>query len=152
MKIITTGNVDTTNYPLGIDLNIDLVTIILPLIELFKKQSEYHNKNINLYCSGSSGAIMATIFSMHVNQCRILHVKKDGERAHNSNYSLSPITHNSINVIIDDFICTGDTLNRIYPHVRDGKVDCLVVSGKSFHNVLKFECDTIICGIEAERP
>jgi len=145
MTILETGNSDQTHYPLGINLSSDM-SIINLLINKFKTISHYYGKNINLYCAGSSGAIMATIFSMNVPNCRIIHIKKENEQAHSSNMWLAPFKENHINVIIDDFIASGATVNRIASYVTEG-IDCLVISGYSNFSKCNFKPHFLVCGI-----
>lgn len=144
--IIESGNSDRIDYPLGSSMKKDLILINL-LIDKYKEIDIYKDKYINLFCQGSSGAIMATIFAMNIPNCKIIHIKKDGEVSHSDNYS-STYKNNSINIIIDDFICTGTTVNRIanFMQNEDHRIDCLIISGHSHHNQCKFEADILICG------
>lgn len=145
MTILETGNAKSTHYPLGIKMSEDIVIINL-LIQKFKCIPHYYGKNINIYCAGSSGAIMATILSMNVANCKILHIKKEGEQSHSQYSPLKPYTENYINVIIDDFIASGDTVNRIASHIPEG-VDCLIISGYSFLSNCNFTPHFVVCGI-----
>jgi hypothetical protein len=145
MEVLATGNPELTSYPLGSDLDNDVNTIIMPLINLFKTIEEFKDKNINLYCSGSSGAIMATIFSLHVKNCKIIHIKKLGEISHRA--SSYPFEKDKIDVIIDDFISTGATVDYIYSNM--GKyVDCLIISGTPRINRIAFIPRYVICGMD----
>lgn len=151
MKILETGTSFSTNYPLGIKMSRDS-PLVLDLIEKFKEIEEYKDKKINLFCTGSSGAIMATIFSLNVPQCKIIHIKKEGENSHSSNEDRSVNKIDHINIIIDDFISTGKTVNRIAGFMSSNEIaiHCLVISGYSYHNSCKFTMDYIICGKEKE--
>lgn len=73
---------------------------------------------INLFCRGSSGAILASMFAaMCPWDCKVLHVKKDGERSHGG--TLYWFDTKNVNFMIDDFICSGDTIYEIYKAITN---------------------------------
>ena len=122
--------------------------IINALIDKFKTIDEFSFKSINIYCQGSSGAIMAAFFCARVqNACRILHVKKEGEKSHSDYSNLRPFSGDCINIIIDDFIASGRTVNRIHSFA-DVKIDCLIVSGESYMDKIEFKPDYLVCGVK----
>ena len=69
--------------------------------------------------------------------CKIIHIKKDGEDSH----SLSCPQFDSYNIIVDDFIVSGATIQRIIEetarihYIRE--FDALIVSGIIRENVIK---------------
>jgi len=119
--------------------------------KIFLYENKDHEITINLWCMGSSGAILASLFSERMKQkqikCRICHVKKKGERSH-SNYFPS-ISTKDINIIIDDFITTGDTVNTIYKKFTDNnprlEIDWLIVCRTVYQSTLKFIPKHLIC-------
>lgn len=126
-------------YPVG--LNMQYVTYYLEnAAHLFKEYYPETSQSINLICRGSSGAILAGIFYMFIPEynVEIHHVKKPKEKSHSHDIDL---LENGLNVIIDDFICTGETVNAIYDKLvldceRKITIDCLIVqSGFSKHRV-----------------
>lgn len=112
------------NYPVGhhIELSIKYVN---NLFHTFKTEilPQYHNiKYVNIWCRGSSGAILASLFSVQINsdpslnlKYKIQHVKKDGEQSHSDGIFISSSINeeNNINIIIDDFMATGATIYYI---------------------------------------
>lgn len=119
-------------YPVGNYIN-ENKPLILKLIEEFKKIEEFNGVPLNLICRGSSGAIVAAMFAMVLeNDCTIVHVKKDGEKSHSEKTPLNPMGKN---IIVDDFICTGETIIEIYNSFKDDKmlIDCICVTGRMQH-------------------
>jgi adenine/guanine phosphoribosyltransferase-like PRPP-binding protein len=132
-EFILNPDLTEMGYPVGRYI-ISCKPIIQEMIKTFLGIKAFKNKDINLICQGSSGAIIATIFSLGIpNTNRIIHIKKEGESSHNADCYLGS-GEAFINVIVDDFICSGATLNRIYKTLKshnDGKIviDCICVSG-----------------------
>ena len=110
------------SYPIGI--NMDNIFNYINLVVAALKDENIGKANI--WCMGSSGAILAALLSNQLEESRILHVKKDGESSHHGNYFTT--LNNAINIIIDDFIVSGDTVNRIYNFMGGKKCDILIVS------------------------
>lgn len=113
--------------------------------------------DINIWCRGSSGAILSTLLvtklisdKYDVHRIKICHIKKTGESSHSSDFSYKPHLRkeNSFNIIIDDFISSGNTVNTIYLRmceINDEefnlKVDVLLVSS-SFYSIKFNEPDS----------
>lgn len=125
-------NSSRLEYPVGQN--------VLLAINMAKEAASAFIQNINIgncdgvlvYCSGSSGAILASLFinelfilNPNIN-ATLIHVKKDGEISHATSYRNF---FNPYNVIIDDFISTGTTINRIINKENLQKVNCLIVLG-----------------------
>jgi len=96
-------------YPVGD--NIGAATrMVDEYIEAFHKLNYDGFKTINLWCRGSSGAILAAIFATKCGRnCKIVHVKKPNESSHGISYPI----FNGINVVIDDFVSSGYTITCI---------------------------------------
>jgi hypothetical protein len=146
-KVIYTGLEDLA-YPVGEGIHYNK-PIIKQMIEAFSKLEELKNVELNLICRGSSGAIIATMFSLFLpNITKIVHIKKDGEDSHDSCVWLKP---SAKNIIVDDFISQGNTLNAIYDKlikVYDDTIiiDCVCVTGRNKLNKLKFRPKIFMCG------
>lgn len=84
---------------------------------------------INIWCRGSSGSILASFLSIELRKfdCRICYVRKGGEKQHNS----KPNPINGINIIIDDFICSGETIEAIISDMNSRSVEYLIVANGS---------------------
>ncbi len=96
--------ISSTEYPLGVYIQNNKEKI-KQLINCFMGIPEFKECGINLVCRGSSGAIIASMFSMMIpNNHRIVHVKKDGESSHND---CCKINKDWKIVIVDDFISLG---------------------------------------------
>ena len=115
----------SVNYPMGANMGNNKQLIISMANSLLQIIG---NVPVVLWCRGSSGAIMAAIISMNFDDCVINHVKKPGENAHING---SFITHEGrLNIIVDDFIQSGETINAIYTRMiayKITKVDYLCV-------------------------
>jgi len=84
---------------------------------------------INLWCRGSSGAILAALFCLIVApqaNIRVLHVKKSGEEAHEDR--ARPFYGTATDIIIDDFMDKGHTIKAIITDAGINKIDYLIVA------------------------
>lgn len=101
----------TVSYPVG--RNIKSVTeVIKEFIFGFEQLNLPKNTKLNLWCRGSSGAILATAFALTSDYpCFICHVKKPGEDSHSS--PIEAYETDGFNVVIDDFVSSGDTIHAI---------------------------------------
>lgn len=136
-------------YPVGhhVKENTEIIKI---MVQEFMAIDEFKDKYVNIFCQGSSGAMVAFVFAMNIpNSNRIIHIKKDGENSHNTNMYVHPNERNAINIIVDDLISSGATINRIYDKAiaENGKlnIDLIAVSGLSFHQNIKFQPKYFIC-------
>jgi hypothetical protein len=150
MKQIVNPKLTNIHYPVGVYIN-DNLPIISEMAKSFVTIEEFKDKKINLVCTGSSGAIISAIFSILIpNETQIHHVKKDGEKSHHG--QIDKISNENPFVFIDDFICEGITINRVYAIMKkyqqnsDFEFDCVVIT-----DGYKF-CDGrpkyLICGKE----
>ena len=95
-----------------------------------KDQSITNDTNINIYCTGTSGLTMAICFRFalielgHSNM-RICYTRKEGETKHDS--PLSYTERSGINIIIDDFISTGATVDYIVSKHIDTTFDYIIL-------------------------
>lgn len=128
-------NIEKLVYPVGQYINENIPKILL-MVEAFKQITDFKDTKLSLICRGSSGAIIATMFAAYLpNECRIVHIKKEGESSHSGSISLRKDYRN---IIVDDFIATGKTMNAIYQAlVADGygggvNIDCLCVTGEVY--------------------
>lgn len=124
MKEIKLSN-NISSYPVGENVSDYYHTckeIGERINELFPEQS------ITLWCRGSSGTIISALVAQHIQtSVEIYHVKKHGEDAHcNCN------AHHDINIIIDDLMATGDTVEKIYNEIQKNKLhpDCVIMTGE----------------------
>jgi adenine/guanine phosphoribosyltransferase-like PRPP-binding protein len=96
------------HYPIGHNMTnaMEYINLIAPILQDLCKEHP-----INIWCMGSSGAILSALLTTKLsNQCSICHVKKDGENSHDSSLH---VQQHAINIILDDFSRTGDTVNKI---------------------------------------
>lgn len=120
---------DYVGYPVGVNFT-EAVTFTEKAAEQFNKIKKFKGKYVNLWCRGSSGAILSSLFGSKIaNAVRICHVKKTGESSHNPEANPAGI---AINVIIDDFCESGNTLNAIFHQLQEEltnntEVDCLII-------------------------
>lgn len=120
-------------YPVGEDIS-GAIASAKRFGETFNQVKEFKGKFVNIWCRGSSGAILAALLASNIkNECIVCHVKKDGETSHNR--EINPNRYVPfINVIIDDFVCSGRTIKSIYHHMQNEvegmfgpTVDCLLI-------------------------
>lgn len=101
-------------YPVGD--NIEAYSKVINEIAKILKPKIKKTKLINIWCTGSSGAITSTLLSSELirmgYKVKIIHIKKNGEESHHSNFSIKYFL-NGIHIIIDDFMNQGYTINRI---------------------------------------
>lgn len=131
-------------YPIGEFISKNIIVakeMAYTLRKIYKKDDI-----INFWCRGSSGAMIASLVARYFPKCCICHVKKEGENSH-----AEFITYKSdgYNVIIDDFILSGDTINEIYKHLSNStnstEVDCIAVTRSIIMNKLKIFPKNLIC-------
>lgn len=103
--------------------------------------------SIVLWCRGSSGSILSAFVALNLKKngykVFINYIKKDVEKEHGSGY----INRGTYNIVIDDFICTGDTIYAILEEMekRSVKAEMLCVSGSVPEKFLS-KFDVIIAG------
>ena len=101
-------------YPVGYDMS-KVLRIHQELIKAIEKFKFFkYNEFINLWCRGSSGAILSTLLSTYLisinKNVKVCHVKKDGEISHATTIHLH---RDALNIIVDDFVYTGTTIKAI---------------------------------------
>lgn len=146
MKKLVDPTMKGIMYPVGDHMNINKI-FIKKLIKLYKTVEEFKGKPVNVICTGSSGAIIASALSMALRvSSKIYHVKKPREDSHHGNYELMDHFDNSwLNVIVDDFIGSGHTINRIYSvfidinHGSPIRIDCVATCGYDKADRLDFK-------------
>ena len=112
-------------YPVGenIEFYFDPCKEVAEIIE-----KEFPNKSITFWCRGSSGAMISALVCQHLDNVNIFHVKKENEISH-----YSSINHyNEINIIIDDLMSTGSTVNYIYEKMveKNSEIHGVIMIGK----------------------
>lgn len=135
------------NYPVSSFIQYNL-PIIYDMVEKLKNELD-PTKDVILWGRGSSGAIIAGIMATRIEKAKISHVKKNGEDSHSNSVSTTPTDRkNTINVIVDDFMASGATLNSIYEQMKSHKIKVhgLCISGTVWTKALKFNPEFIICG------
>lgn len=148
MKISITYNFHDTPCYKVINYIQSNIPIILDMVEKLKPELS-EKKDVILWCRGSSGAIIAGIMATQIKNARISHVKKDGEGSHSATISTTPNDRkNTINVMVDDFMNSGETLNAIYTQMKAHKIKVhgLCISGTVYMKNIKFKPEFIISG------
>lgn len=143
-KIVHRKTLKLIEYPVGTYISYN-TPIIKNMASYIKKK--FPEGTISLWCRGSSGAIIAGIISSNLKRkVYIRYISKDNEKRHDkNNYNYNT----DINIIVDDFICTGKTINEIINKSGCKKFDLLIISGnlskefinqKSWDNVFETIC------------
>jgi adenine/guanine phosphoribosyltransferase-like PRPP-binding protein len=131
--------ISTLQYPVGKYIEGNKI-LIKQMAKAFALLEEFKGKKLNLICRGSSGAIVATVFSLVLeNDIIITHIKKAGEDSHHDSCHLEP---NRKNIIVDDMVASGATLNAIYNKLstenpQGFSIDCICITG--YAKKLEFE-------------
>ena len=148
----------TIHYPTGEYMERNILIILSMIAAMHKIIDEYYHaaKELKILCRGSSGAIIAALvahnFSMNTKlKVSILHIKKEGEQSHSHNHFDMRETYlDSVVVIVDDIVCTGDTVEQIldygsndtlglYPHILcvTGDIAPSVLNNFKFEHLIK---------------
>ena len=131
MKHLVLENSSYLVYPTGANVS-SMVVYIENIVTTFKKHEINLDKKSNvicIWCRGSSGAMLAAMFAYTFKRAtvRIKYVKKKGELSHDG--CIYPSPPNSIDIIIDDFMDTGETIFRIWHDSPIKKIDYLILNG-----------------------
>jgi orotate phosphoribosyltransferase-like protein len=117
------GKFKMIDYPVGdnIQSNIPIIKKMYDKIKLImKKEGIFYDTKINLICCGSSGAIIASIIAQLLCKkyidVKIRHIKKHGENSHGNSYDNSNFI--GYNIIVDDFIASGKTMQYIFTRLK----------------------------------
>lgn len=143
-KIVRLKTLKLIDYPVGTFISYN-TPIIKNMASYIKRK--FPEGTISLWCRGSSGAIIAGIISSSLKRrVDIRYISKNNEKRHDKN----TISYESnINIIVDDFICTGETIDDIIIKSGRKKFDLLIVSGdiseefiksKSWNNIFEIIC------------
>ena len=143
--IDTVKKLRTMDYPVGPNIKINL-PIINNMYRYIKEK--FPEGTITIWCRGSSGAIIAGIISSKLKgRARVAYISKPNEKRHDL---VSPYKYSvGYNIIVDDFICTGKTIDDIIKKSDRKKFDLLIVSGvvtkefiksKSWNNIFETIC------------
>lgn len=101
-------------HPIGANLSYNM-PIIMDMANILKQQAF---TNLALVCTGSSGAIVATVIAQQLEKLpKIIYLRKQGEDGHGhyNNYYLSDTMDI---VVVDDFILSGKTINHIVEQLK----------------------------------
>lgn len=134
------------SYPVGLNMSYNL-SIIKSMATYIR---ELGKKDIILCCSGSSGAIIASVIYTEIPDLieDIWHIKKTGETAHRSGVGYG-CHENNYSIIVDDFALTGKTVNYInseYKNLTERDIDCVCLSAVASNAELDFNPKLIIKG------
>jgi len=152
IQVIENRNLTEMDYPVHANLreNVERIKLMGKLI--FKKVSI--DKNLILYCTGTSGIIVATQLYNYLSKkgyksVNIVYITKPKENRHGNKISpYIPSLPSHYNIIVDDFVSTGTTVNRIFNEMNNAtfyfEVDMLCVSGMVIASRLAFAPKKII--------
>lgn len=110
--IVVNHSKTNIQYPYG-SIASDLPRLIDVTKELATNIQNHIKEPIQLLCTGSSGMLLAALVSQHIPDCVICHIKKPGERSHGK----ADIDTSRHLVLIDDFVDSGISINRILGHL-----------------------------------
>lgn len=132
-KVFYYCNVNTS-YPVGTNIA-SAIENARGMANAFNSIKEFEGFEINIFCRGSSGAILAALFSSFIvnKNCHVFHIKKEGESSHQQQNDIDP-SFTGITLLIDDFVCSGSTLRAIIAGIplKNRRIDCLVLASYGF--------------------
>lgn len=146
---------DEMRYPVGRYLPQNLERIDFMGQFILEELKGYDRlKVVNLICRGSSGAIVAALILQKLVandvDCKISHIKKKGESSHSSSFSMYK---EEVNIIVDDFVSSGETMRNIYSELvkayefnEPPVIDMLAVTGTFDSDSLNFQPKILISG------
>lgn len=137
---------DSISYPVGPGIMHNKKSIAALTDRMVKIIGK--NTPITLWCRGSSGAIIAAITSLSFDKVYINHVKKHGEEAHSYSYYNGTI-NSRIQIIIDDFSNSGDTVNEVRKEMEASgikKIDYVCLGGSCRPSTFDFIPNIAIIG------
>lgn len=139
--IIEKEKLKLMEYPVGLNIeyNLPIINEYIKIIRRLKKDK------IELICTGSSGAIIAGIIASKL-KCKVIYVRKEKESCHTS-HGASP-SEDAYTIVVDDFVCSGNSIKRILDNYPDKQFDCLIVSGHMSQGEICFDpedFDVIFC-------
>ena len=113
------------DYPVGPNIKVNL-PIINNMYRYIKEK--FPEGTITIWCRGSSGAIIAGIISSKLKgRARVAYVSKPNEKRHDK--VSAHMYSTGYNIIVDDFVCTGETINKIINESTITQFDLLIISG-----------------------
>ena len=149
MKTLLYDYSKALSYPVGRDMTAAIGNATR-IAKTFNTIEEYRDKRINVWCRGSSGMILGSIFVANIpNNERVVlcHVKKPGEKSHwdgtdcHAQSLLKQGEGPFINVAIDDFISSGRTIEEIqHVMVKESSrnIDVICLTSCESHSVTDF--------------
>ena len=142
MKFIPLHANREMRYPIGVHIQYNWPVIQCmqnKLLEYLLKE-QLKNKIIQLFCMGSSGSIISSLIASHLIsnefEVTIHYIQKEGESRHGGNYDVDDAKLISINIIVDDFIITGETIRKIYRTMIDRNIE---VHGVMFSGTCSYD-------------
>lgn len=117
MKLYVIPNQYQIKYPVGYNIQ-NAITFINNVTEVIMQMAikkQFPIKDIDIWVRGSSGAILGGLLTQRLltigyENISVIHIKKDGEDSHSENVYK---TNGKYNIVIDDFIASGSTMNEI---------------------------------------
>lgn len=134
-------NCHNFSYPVGQN-----ITRITQLCKVFRRKLVIligKDTNLQIWCRGSSGAMIAALVSQSFTDVNIIHVKKPGENSHTYGVNARP---DCVNIIVDDFARTCSTLHAIHKEMEAYEVslDHVCLLGSIMINNLKFNPKSLV--------
>lgn len=141
-------------YPVGVKMG-HTVALTKSMANGIREVLTAKGGNINLFVMGSSGAIIGALVAAELVdwgfQVWVVHFKKEGENSHCNTPRYSE-NEDTFNIIVDDLIASGETVNRIYKLAsnlwwdssKPFFLDALCVTGGFNPFNVKFDVGTLI--------
>jgi len=121
--------------------NYEIIKVFVEHIIKLATDEKNKGVSINLFCTGSSGSFLCGILSYELIKTLnvivdVVYVRKEHEIAHSSKVPTFYV-EGRINILVDDFIDSGDTIARIIQSIKkssgicfetDYKFDYIIIS------------------------
>ena len=107
-------------YPIGRDMQ-KSQQVVEQYVKGFLKLKPKKKTGYNIWCRGSSGAILSALFVAKLPEYNFMvaHIKKQREDSHNS-YPMYSVDNE--NIVLDDFSASGATIEAILKEMKVNKV------------------------------
>jgi orotate phosphoribosyltransferase-like protein len=94
------------------------------------------NRVYNLICTGTSGLYLATLMlATYSDVFKIIYIRKEGEGAHSGNIT-DTVDKEAPCIWVDDFICTGATMERVFEEFNEMEIQHIVLLGSIHSNAM----------------
>lgn len=134
------------SYPVGTEpqLAVKFIQEVVPIVKDIIKEDD-----VNIWVRGSSGTILGTLLMAglcETNSVTITHIKKVGEDSHCGGGISDYRCEGRINILIDDLISSGETVEAIWDkaQVYINNIDIVILNNPTNYEFSTFKPEYLI--------